>query len=165
MLTTLFFLSSSIAMVLGFNVKADKKLIQTARQLGVGLKSYNVIYKLLDDVKVEMATLLPKDIEIQVVGEAKIAQVFPIKMKGGQTQNVAGCRIVNGGVTRKEDVRIVRNGEVIWDGKLSALKRIKEDIQEAKKGTECGMEFHGFQEFKEGDVIQSVKKVEVLRKL
>ncbi|KAF9391299.1 hypothetical protein CPB97_006950 [Podila verticillata] len=159
------FASSCNAMVLGFNVKADKKLMQTARQLGVGLKSYNVIYKLLDDVKVEMATLLPKDIEIQVVGEAKIAQVFPIKMKGGQTQNVAGCRIVNGGVTRKEDVRIVRNGEVIWDGKLSTLKRIKEDIQEAKKGTECGMEFDGFQEFKEGDVIQSVKKVEVLRKL
>ncbi|KAG0336458.1 hypothetical protein BG000_006562 [Podila horticola] len=159
------FASSCNAMVLGFNVKADKKLMQAARQLGVGLKSYNVIYKLLDDVKVEMATLLPKDIEIQVVGEAKIAQVFPIKMKGGQTQNVAGCRIVNGGVTRKEDVRIVRNGEVIWDGKLSTLRRIKEDIQEAKKGTECGMEFDGFQDFKEGDVIQSVKKVEVLRKL
>ncbi|KAG0350602.1 hypothetical protein BG005_009853 [Podila minutissima] len=159
------FASSCNAMVLGFNVKADKKLMQAARQLGVGLKSYSVIYKLLDDVKIEMATLLPKDIEIQVVGEAKIAQVFPIKMKGGQTQNVAGCRIVNGGVMRKEDVRIVRNGEVIWDGKLSALKRIKEDIQEAKKGTECGMEFDGFQEFKEGDVIQSVKKVEVLRKL
>ncbi|GJJ74280.1 translation initiation factor IF-2 [Entomortierella parvispora] len=159
------FAASCNAMVLGFNVKADKKLMQTARQMGVGLKSYNVIYKLLDDVKVEMATLLPKDIEIQVVGEAKVAQVFPIKMKGGQTQNVAGCRIVNGGVTRKEDVRIVRDGEVIWDGRLSTLKRIKEDIQEAKKGTECGMEFEGFQDFKEGDVIQSIKKIEVLRKL
>ncbi|KAG0343598.1 hypothetical protein BG004_005146 [Podila humilis] len=159
------FASSCNAMVLGFNVKADKKLMQSARQLGVGLKSFSVIYKLLDDVKIEMASLLPKDVEIQVVGEAKVAQVFPIKLKGGATQNVAGCRITNGGVSRKEDVRIVRNGEVIWDGKLSALKRIKEDIQEAKKGTECGMEFEGFQEFKEGDVIQSVKKVEVLRKL
>ncbi|KAG0048905.1 hypothetical protein BGZ83_006199 [Gryganskiella cystojenkinii] len=159
------FAANCNAMVLGFNVKADKKLMQTARQMGVGLKSFNVIYKLLDDVKIEMATLLPKDIEIQVVGEAKIAQVFPIKMKSGQNQNVAGCRIINGGVTRKEDVRIVRDGEVIWDGRLSTLKRIKEDIQEAKKGTECGMEFDGFQDFKEGDVIQSVKKIEVLRKL
>ncbi|KAF9946744.1 hypothetical protein BGZ72_011166 [Mortierella alpina] len=159
------FASSCNAMVLGFNVKADKKLLQSARQLGVKLKSYNVIYKLLDDVKVEMATLLPKDIEIQVVGEAKVAQIFPIKLKGGQMQNVAGCRITNGGVNRKEDVRIVRDGEVIWSGRLSTLKRIKEDIQEAKKGTECGMEFEGFQEFKEGDVIQSIKKNEVLRKL
>lgn len=152
-------------MVLGFNVKADKKLMQTARQMGVTLKSYNVIYKLLDDVKIEMAQLLPKDIEIQVAGEAKIAQIFPIKMKGGAVQNVAGCRITNGGVNRKEDVRIVRNGEVVWEGRLSTLKRIKEDIQEAKKGTECGMEFEGFQDFKEGDMIQSIKKIEVLRKL
>ncbi|ORZ28507.1 hypothetical protein BCR41DRAFT_376450 [Lobosporangium transversale] len=159
------FASSCGAMILGFNVKADKKLIQTARQMGVKIKSYNVIYKLLDDVKVEMATLLPKDIEVQVVGEAKVAQIFPIKLKGGQTQNVAGCRITNGGVNRKEDVRIVRDGEVIWDGRLSTLKRVKEDIQEAKKGTECGMEFDGFQDFKEGDVIQSIKKIEVLRKL
>ncbi|KAF9106765.1 hypothetical protein BGX27_009037 [Mortierella sp. AM989] len=159
------FASSCSAMILGFNVKADKKLLQTARQMGVNVKSFNVIYKLLDDVKTEMAMLLPKDIEIQVVGEAKIAQVFPIKMKGGQTQNVAGCRITNGGVTRKEDVRVVREGEVIWSGRLSTLKRIKEDIQEAKKGTECGMEFDGFQDFKEGDVIQSIKKMEVLRKL
>ncbi|KAF9357457.1 hypothetical protein BGX26_003693 [Mortierella sp. AD094] len=158
------FASSCSAMILGFNVKADKKLLQTARQMGVNVKSYNIIYKLLDDVKIEMATLLPKDIEIQVVGEAKIAQVFPIKMKG-QTQNVAGCRITNGGVTRKEDVRVVRDGEVIWNGRLSTLKRVKEDIQEAKKGTECGMEFDGFQDFKEGDVIQSIKKMEVLRKL
>lgn len=159
------FASSCSAMILGFNVKADKKLLQTARQMGVGVKSYSVIYKLLDDVKIEMASLLPKDIEIQVTGEAKIAQVFPIKMKGGQTQNVAGCRVTNGGVTRKEDVRIVRDGEVIWDGRLATLKRVKEDIQEAKKGTECGMEFEGFQDFKEGDVIQSIKKIEVLRKL
>ncbi|KAF9156917.1 hypothetical protein BG015_010852 [Linnemannia schmuckeri] len=159
------FASSCNAMVLGFNVKADKKLMQTARQMGVTLKSYNVIYKLLDDVKIEMAQLLPKDIEIQVAGEAKIAQIFPIKMKGGAVQNVAGCRITNGGVNRKEDVRIVRDGEVVWEGRLSTLKRIKEDIQEAKKGTECGMEFEGFQDFKEGDMIQSIKKIEVLRKL
>ncbi|KAF9134956.1 hypothetical protein BGW39_005253 [Mortierella sp. 14UC] len=159
------FASSCNAMVLGFNVKSDKKLMQTARQMGVTLKSYNVIYKLLDDVKIEMAQLLPKDIEIQVTGEAKIAQIFPIKMKGGAIQNVAGCRITNGGVNRKEDVRIVRNGEIIWEGRLSTLKRIKEDIQEAKKGTECGMEFEGFQDFKEGDMIQSIKKIEVLRKL
>ncbi|KAF9919535.1 hypothetical protein FBU30_010907 [Linnemannia zychae] len=159
------FASSSNALLLGFNVKADKKLLQTARQLGVTIKSYSVIYKLLDDVKVEMAQLLPKDIEIQVVGEAKIAQIFPIKMKGGAIQNVAGCRITNGSINRKEDVRIVRNGETIFEGRLTTLKRVKEDIQEAKKGTECGMEFEGFQDLKEGDMIQSIKKNEVLRKL
>ncbi|KAG0252475.1 hypothetical protein DFQ27_008060 [Actinomortierella ambigua] len=159
------FAASCQALILGFNVKADKKLQQAARQAGVKIKNYNVIYKLLDDVKVEMAELLPKDIEIQVLGEAKIAQVFNIKKKGGDTQSIAGCRITNGSITRKEDVRIVRNGEVIWDGPLAALKRVKEDIQEAKKGTECGMEFGGFEDLKEGDVIQSIKKMEVLRKL
>ncbi|KAG0232998.1 hypothetical protein BGW41_001657 [Actinomortierella wolfii] len=159
------FASSCQAMILGFNVKADKKLLQAARQAGVKIKNYSVIYKLLDDVKTEMAELLPKDIEIQVLGEAKIAQVFNIKKKGGSTQSIAGCRITNGSIVRKEDVRIVRNGEVIWDGPLAALKRVKEDIQEAKKGTECGMEFAGFDDLKEGDVIQSIKKMEVLRKL
>ncbi|KAF9972253.1 hypothetical protein BGZ73_004657 [Actinomortierella ambigua] len=159
------FAASCQAMILGFNVKADKKMQQAARLAGVKIKNYNVIYKLLDDVKVEMAELLPKDIEIQVLGEAKIAQVFNIKKKGGATQSIAGCRITNGSILRKEDVRIVRNGEVVWDGPLSALKRVKEDIQEAKKGTECGMEFAGFEDLKEGDVIQSIKKIEVLRKL
>lgn len=152
-------------MILGFNVKTDKKLLQTARQMGVDVKTYSVIYKLLDDVKAEMTALLPMDFEIQVTGEAKVAQVFQIKLKGGQTQNVAGCRVTNGGVSKKDEIRIVRNGEVIWDGRLASLKRVKEDILEAKKGTECGMEFDGFKDFKEGDVIQSIKKTEVLRKL
>ncbi|KAI8581200.1 hypothetical protein K450DRAFT_233592 [Umbelopsis ramanniana AG] len=149
--------------VIGFNVKADKRIQQQASISNVPVKSYNVIYKLLDDVKASLCDMLPPIISTQVNGEATVLQIFQITVKGRDTKPIAGCRITNGSVTRNGRVRVVRNKETIWEGELDTLKQVKKDISEAKKGLECGMAFEGFTDFKEGDIIQSIQTIETPR--
>ncbi|KAJ2957298.1 hypothetical protein NQZ79_g6981 [Umbelopsis isabellina] len=151
--------------IIGFNVKADKRIQQEASMNNVSIKSYNIIYKLLDDVKSNLCEMLPPIVTTQVNGEATIQQVFQITVKGRETKPVAGCRITNGTVSRNGRVRVVRNRETVWEGDLETLKQVKKDISEAKKGLECGMSFEGFIDFKEGDVIQSIQTVETPRTL
>lgn len=151
--------------IIGFNVKADKRIQQEASMNNVSIKSYNIIYKLLDDVKSSLCDMLPPIITTQVNGEATIQQVFQITVKGRETKPVAGCRITNGTVSRNGRVRVVRNRETVWEGDLETLKQVKKDIPEAKKGLECGMSFEGFLDFKEGDVIQSIQTVQTPRTL
>lgn len=151
--------------VIGFNVKADKRIQAEASKRGVQVRSYSVIYKLLEEVKDQLSDMLPPVITTQVVGEASILQIFEIGVKGRQTRPVAGCRVTNGAIQRNNDVRIVRDKEVIWEGKLDSLRQVKKDITEAKKGLECGMSFEGFNDFRAGDVIQSIQKIETKQRL
>ncbi|CAO3619279.1 unnamed protein product [Cunninghamella echinulata] len=151
--------------VIGFNVKADKKVLSEASRLGVPVKSYSIIYKLLEDVKDKLGDMLPPIITTQVVGEATILQVFDISIKGRETKPVAGCRVTNGSITRNGQVRVIRDKKTLWEGQLDALRQVKKDINEAKKGLECGMSFDGFDGFKEGDVIQHVQTIETKQKL
>ncbi|KAI9304402.1 translation initiation factor IF-2 [Cunninghamella echinulata] len=151
--------------VIGFNVKADKKVLSEASRLGVPVKSYSIIYKLLEDVKDKLGDMLPPIITTQVVGEATILQVFDISIKGRETKPVAGCRVTNGSISRNGQVRIIRDKKTLWEGQLDALRQVKKDINEAKKGLECGMSFDGFDGFKEGDVIQHVQTIETKQKL
>ncbi|KAI8880485.1 translation initiation factor IF-2 [Backusella circina FSU 941] len=151
--------------VIGFNVKADKKIQAEASRLNVPVKSYSVIYKLLEEVKDDLSNMLPPIISTQVVGEAAILQIFDINTKGRETRPVAGCRITNGAIQRNSKVRVVRNKETVWEGELSALRQVKKDISEAKKGLECGMSFEGFNDFQPGDVIQSIQTIETKQKL
>ncbi|RCH91364.1 hypothetical protein CU098_008038, partial [Rhizopus stolonifer] len=151
--------------VIGFNVKSDKKIQAEAARVGVPVKSYSVIYKLLEEVKDKLGDMLPPIITTQVVGEAAVLQVFEINIKGRETRPVAGCRVTNGAIQRNGRVRIIRNKETIWEGQLSALRQVKKDIMEAKKGLECGMSFEGFDGFQANDVIQSVETIETKQKL
>ncbi|KAL1921616.1 uncharacterized protein VTP21DRAFT_11332 [Calcarisporiella thermophila] len=150
-------------LIIGFNVKADKRTQQEARQQKVTIKSYSVIYKLLDDVKLALGALLPPTITTQVTGEATVLQIFQVSAKGKEQHAVAGCRVTNGAVSRTNSVRVLRDQAVIWEGELSALKHHKKDVSEARKGTECGLSFEGFSGFREGDVIQSLLTVETPR--
>ncbi|CAO3700918.1 unnamed protein product [Rhizopus stolonifer] len=151
--------------VIGFNVKSDKKIQAEAARVGVPVKSYSVIYKLLEEVKNKLGDMLPPIITTQVVGEAAVLQVFEINIKGRETRPVAGCRVTNGAIQRNGRVRIIRNKETIWEGQLSALRQVKKEIMEAKKGLECGMSFEGFDGFQADDVIQSVETIETKQKL
>lgn len=151
--------------VIGFNVKADKRIQAEASRIGVPVKSYSVIYKLLEEVKDQLSDMLPPIITTQVVGEAALLQVFDINIKGRETRPVAGCRVTNGAIHKNGKVRIVRDKETIWEGELSALRQVKKDITEAKKGLECGMSFEGFDQFKPGDVIQCIQTIETKQKL
>lgn len=104
--------------VIGFNVKSDKKIQAEAARVGVPVKSYSVIYKLLEEVKDKLGDMLPPIITTQVVGEAAVLQVFEINIKGRETRPVAGCRVTNGAIQRNGRVRIIRNKETIWEGNL-----------------------------------------------
>ncbi|CAO3587578.1 unnamed protein product [Absidia cylindrospora] len=151
--------------VIGFNVKADKKVLAEASRRGVNVKSYSVIYKLLEEVKDQLGDMLPAVITTQVIGEASVLQVFDISTKGRETKPVAGCRVTNGTISRNGKVRIVRDKNTIWEGELDALRQVKKDISEAKKGLECGMSFEGFDQFQAGDVIQHLQTIETKQKL
>lgn len=151
--------------VIGFNVKADKRILAEAAKIGVPVKSYSIIYKLLEEVKDQLSDMLPPIVTTQVVGEAALLQVFDINVKGRETRPVAGCRVTNGSIHKNGRVRVVRDKETIWEGELSELRQVKKDITEAKKGLECGMSFEGFTDFKAGDVIQSVQTIETKQKL
>lgn len=146
--------SATGATIIGFNARADKKVSQLASSSKVEIISHSIIYRLLEDTKARLATLLPPVIEKHVHGEATVQQLFPVTRKG-TTLNVAGCRITNGSITRQNRVRIVRDRQEIFDGELSSLRHVKKDIPEAKKGMECGMDFAGFQDFLAGDIVQS----------
>ncbi|KAI9317944.1 hypothetical protein BX666DRAFT_1933144 [Dichotomocladium elegans] len=151
--------------VIGFNVKADKKIQAEASKRGVQVRSYSVIYKLLEEVKDQLSDMLPPILSTQVLGEASILQVFDITTKGRETRAVAGCRVTNGTIAKNGRVRILRDKETIWEGELDALRQAKKEITEAKKGLECGMSFEGFTKFKAGDMIQSIQTVETKQRL
>lgn len=106
--------------VIGFNVKADKKIQSEASKRGVGVRSYSVIYKLLEEVKDQLSDMLPPIVSTQVVGEASILQIFDISIKGRETRAVAGCRVTNGAIQRNGRVRVVRDKETVWEGKMYA---------------------------------------------
>ena len=168
--------------VIGFNVRADKKVQADANRSGVRIRSYAVIYKLLEEVKDELSAMLPPIISTHVVGEASILQTFDIAVRGRETRPVAGCRVTNGVIQRNGVVRLVRNKETMWEGKkflvfsghagiktllgqLDELRQVKKEISEAKKGLECGMSFEGYDDFKVGDVIQCIETVETRQQL
>ncbi|CAI2162834.1 17488_t:CDS:10 [Funneliformis geosporum] len=153
------------AIILGFNVKACKKVQSQARIDNVDMKFYKVIYHLLDEVKEQLGKLLPPILETHVTGEASILQIFQINVKSKEFKPVAGCRITNGTVFKNQKVRILRNNNQIWEGSLETLKQMKKEVNEIKKGLECGISFEGFNGFKEGDSIQSIVVKEVPRSL
>lgn len=138
--------------VFGFNVKMSKKTQSFAKQLGISVKHHKIIYKLLEDIKDELSNRLPPSKEETVTGEALVRKVF--HLTGMRKAVVAGCRVKMGSLARDSLYRITRNGKVIFDGKLSTMKRGQDDISQAKRETECGLSFEKFTDVEEGDVVQ-----------
>ncbi|TIC34510.1 initiation factor 2 [Wallemia mellicola] len=145
------------ASIVGFNVKATRSIQNAASMSNVDLMVDGVIYKLLDNVKSRVAELLPPITEMKVLGEATILELFDINVKGRQFKRVAGVRVANGNITRQADVRVIRNGDVVYTGSLETFKHHKKDIHHAGKGLECGLGFADFQEVQQGDIIQSIE--------
>jgi translation initiation factor IF-2 len=138
------------ALIIGFNVRAHKEAREAADQAGVVIRYYNVIYNLVDDVKESMSSLLPPNMREERLGEAKILQVFDVSKIG----KVAGCRVEDGRVERGAHVRLIRDNVVIHEGKLSTLKRFKDEVKEVVAGQECGMSFENYEKIREGDFIE-----------
>ncbi|MCB8819242.1 translation initiation factor IF-2 [Microvirga rosea] len=152
---------ASGAIVLGFNVRAHKEAREAAERAGVEIRYYNIIYDLVDDVKAAMSGLLAPTLREERLGEAQILEVFNVSKVG----KIAGCRVLDGVVQRGAHVRLIRDNVVIHEGKLSQLKRFKDDAREVTSGQECGMAFENYQDMRVGDLIECYRVEEVKRTL
>ena len=153
--------SASEAIVLGFNVRANKQARDLADQNDVDIRYYSVIYDLIDDLRALLTGLLAPAIRETFLGNAEILEVFSISKVG----KVAGCRVTDGLVKRGSKVRLLRDNVVIHEGTLSTLKRFKDEVKEVRQGTECGMAFENYQDIRVGDVIECFDVEEVARTL
>jgi translation initiation factor IF-2 len=153
--------SASGAAVIGFNVRAHKEAREAAEHAGIEIRYYNIIYDLVDDVKKAMSGLLAPTLRETLLGNATILEIFKVSKVG----NVAGCRVTDGVVERGANVRLIRDNVVVHQGKLSQLKRFKDDAREVVAGQECGMAFENYQDMKVGDVIECYRVETVQRTL
>ncbi|KZO95874.1 initiation factor 2 [Calocera viscosa TUFC12733] len=156
---------ASEAMIIGFNVKCQRSLQQQASTMGVPLYFDDVIYRVMEEVRKRASALLSPAIVKHVKGEAQVAEIFHITIKGRKTHAIAGCKISNGVLEKSSRIRVMRSGEAVWEGKIAELKHMKKDISEAKKGMECGMSLEGFEDVRAGDIIQAIDIKEVARQV
>jgi translation initiation factor IF-2 len=152
---------ASGAAIIGFNVRAHKEAREAAEEAGVEIRYYNIIYDLVDDIKKAMSGLLAPTIRETMLGSATILEIFKVSKVG----NVAGCRVTEGAVERGANVRLIRDNVVVHEGKLSQLKRFKDDAREVVAGQECGMAFENYQDMRVGDVIECYRIETVQRTL
>lgn len=152
---------ASGAAVIGFNVRAHKEAREESERVGIEIRYYNIIYNLVDDVKAAMSGLLSPTLRETMLGNALILEVFDISKVG----KVAGCRITDGRVERGANVRLIRDNVVVHEGKLSTLKRFKDEVKEVDAGQECGMAFENYQDMRQGDVIECYRVEEIKRTL
>jgi len=149
--------TASQAIVLGFNVRPQGKASSTAKKEGVEIRTYNVIYEAIDDVKAAMKGLLAPTVVQADLGKAEVRQTFGIPKIG----TIAGCMVLEGKINRGARARLVRDGVVVWDGPLGSLRRFKEDAKEVQSGMECGIGLQGFNDVKEKDVIECYEEKQV----
>ncbi len=147
--------------VIGFNVRAHKEARELAERTGIEIRYYNIIYNLVDDVKGVMSGMLAPTLREEMLGNASIMEVFNISKVG----KVSGCRVTDGRVERGASVRLIRDNVVVHEGKLSTLKRFKDEVKEVVAGQECGMAFENYQDMRPGDVIECYRVEEIKRSL
>jgi translation initiation factor IF-2 len=152
---------ASGAVVIGFNVRANKEAREAADRAGVEIRYYNIIYDLVDDVKAAMSGLLAPTLRETMLGTATMLEIFNITKVG----KIAGCRVTEGTIERGQHVRLIRDNTVIHEGKLSTLKRFKDDVKEVQVGQECGMSFENYQDIRAGDVVECYRVEEIKRTL
>jgi translation initiation factor IF-2 len=151
--------SATGSTIIGFNVRPDRKARSLADLEGVEIRTYEIIYKVLEDMQNAMLGLLaPEYVEV-VTGDAEVREIFRVPRVG----NIAGCYVLNGVITRNSKVRFLREGTIIWKGAISSLRRMKDDVREVAAGFECGIGLTDFQDLKPGDIIETYEEREVPR--
>ena len=147
--------------IIAFNVRANKEARESAARVGIEIRYYNIIYDLVDDVKKAMSGLLAPTLRETMLGNAQILEIFKVSKVG----KIAGCRVTDGTVERGANVRLIRDNVVIHEGKLTQLKRFKDDAKEVASGMECGMAFENYQDMRAGDVIECYRVETIQRSL
>jgi len=150
---------ASNATIIGFNVRPDRQVREFAATEDVEIRTYEVIYHLLEDIEAAMVGMLAPEFEEVVTGEAEVREIFSVPKIG----KIAGCYVTNGQITRGSKVRFLRDGTIIWKGAISSLRRFKDDVREVNQGFECGIGLTDFQDLKDGDIIETYEDREIPR--
>jgi len=150
---------ASNATIIGFNVRPDRQVREMAAGEDVEIRTYEVIYHLIEDIEAAMVGMLAPEFEEVVTGEAEVREIFSVPRVG----KIAGCYVTNGEITRGSKVRFLREGTIIWKGAIASLRRFKDDVREVKQGFECGIGLTDFQDLKPGDVIETFEEREIPR--
>ncbi|HKH87324.1 MAG TPA: EF-Tu/IF-2/RF-3 family GTPase, partial [Acidimicrobiales bacterium] len=151
--------AASGATILGFNVRPDRRGRELADARKVEIRTYEIIYKLIEEIQAAIVGMLAPEFEEVVTGDAEVRAIFRVPRIGA----IAGCYVLNGVITRGSKVRFLREGVVIWKGAISSLRRFKDDAREVQAGFECGIGLTDFQDLKEGDVIETYEEREIPR--
>lgn len=151
--------SASNAIVIGFNVRPDVNAKRTAELEKVDVRLHRIIYKVIEEIESAMQGMLDPEFEEKVIGQAEVRQTFKVTKVG----TIAGCYVIDGKITRDSGVRIIRDGVVVFEGKLDTLKRFKDDVKEVAQNYECGITIERYNDLKEGDIIEAYVMEEVKR--
>jgi translation initiation factor IF-2 len=149
----------SNAIVIGFNIRPMANIADLAKEKGVEIRLYDVIYKLQEDIEKALKGMLDPVYEEKVIGQAEVREIFKVSRIG----TIGGCYVTSGHITRNSGVRLIRDGKVIYTGNLSTLKRFKDDVREVRAGYECGLTIENYNDIKQGDVIEAFIMEEVER--
>ena len=153
--------SASEAIIIGFNVRPTDSARKLSEKEQVDIRSYSIIYDAINDLKDSMEGLLSPDIKEEIIGSAEVRDIFKISKLG----TIAGCMVTSGKITRNSGIRVIREENIIFDGKLSSLKRFKDDAKEVAKGYDCGLQIIDFNDVQVGDLIESYEQIAVRKKL
>jgi translation initiation factor IF-2 len=151
--------ATSNATIIGFNVRPDRKARELAEAQDVEIRTYEIIYKLIEDIESAMVGMLTPEVEEVITGEAEVREIFRIPRVGA----IAGCHVRSGVITRGSRVRFLRDGVIIWKGAITSLKRFKDDVREVHEGFECGVGLSNNQDLRPGDVIETYEEREIPR--
>ena len=151
--------SASNAIIIGFNVRGNNSTIDTAKQYGIEIKTYDIIYKVVEDVENAMKGMLEPEYEEKVLGTAEIRQIFKFSKVG----LIAGCHVTSGIITNNKKARIIREDVIVYNGSVKTLQHEKDQVKEIKKDMDCGMTLENCQDYKEGDIIEVYELVEIKR--
>jgi translation initiation factor IF-2 len=153
--------NTSKGIIIGFNVRPDTGAQSKAKQFGIEIRTYSIVYELMDDIKKAMTGMLTPDVVEKVMGRVEVRNIFNVPKLG----TIAGCFVIDGKVQRSNSVRLIRDGKIVYEGKLASLKRFKDDAKEVAQGFECGVGIENFNDVKIGDQIEAFIKEEVAREL
>ncbi|MDH5042518.1 translation initiation factor IF-2, partial [Enterococcus faecalis] len=151
--------SASNGIIIGFNVRPDVNAKRAAEAEGVDMRLHRIIYKVIEEIESAMKGMLDPEFEEKVIGQAEVRQTISISKVG----TVAGSYVTDGKITRDSQVRIIRDGIVVYEGQVDALKRFKDDVREVAQGYECGITIENFNDIKEGDIFEAFVMEEIKR--
>ena len=153
--------SASDAIIIGFNVRPAGNARQVAEKEEIDIRTYSIIYDAINDLKDAMEGMLSPVMKEEITGNAEIREIFKVSKIG----SIAGCMVTDGKIYRNSQIRLIRDGVVVYTGVLASLKRFKDDVKEVSKGYDCGLQIKNYNDIKEGDVVEAFQEVAVKKKL